>query len=437
VIDANVRKGIFQMNQTSDPKPPEGEAVVPEPASVDSAGSDDPASLDASAEPGSDPATVQQRNGFWLAWLALLSAFAALTLALWSAWLTQGVDETATDPALGALESRLASAERSVRELSDDAARTQKDRVDAAEFRSLEARLLAAEQAATNRPSDPALEMLVRRVEQVEAERARDLAALRDRLSQIEQAAAAGLGRFEQQLAALGDEAASGNDRVEAERQALVRIEELLVAGRDRLELFGDAESARKVWGEAVIRLERMESSAFGSLLQRLRAERDALAAVSSSDRAAIVSVLLGASSEVGEWRVAGDETSERRADAATDVAAETRWRARFGRVFDRLVRVERLDIEHLDPAELDSARRSVAALLETLALAVARRDDAVAARLAAVAERRIRRLFDSGDAPVGALIQRLGTLANPQQISELPLNASGLELRRLIEARQ
>jgi len=428
------------MNQTSDPKPPEGEAVVPEPASADSAdsaGSDDPDSLDASAEPGADPAPVQRRTGHWLAWLALLSAFAALALALWSVWLTQGVDKTATDPALGALESRLTSAERSVRELSNDAARIPEDRVDAAEFRRLEARMLAAEQAASNRSSDPALEMLVRRVEQVEAEHARDLAALRDRLSQIEQAAAAGIDRFEQQLASLGDAAASGNDRAEFERQALVRIEELLVAGRDRLELFGDQDSARKAWGEAITRLERMESSAFEVLLQRLRAERDALAAVSSSDRAAIVSVLLGAASEVGQWRVAGEVTSERRADAATDVAADTHWRARFGRVFDRLVRVERLDIEHLDPAELDSAQRSVAAILETLALAVARRDDAVAARLAAVAERRIRRLFDSGDAPVGALLQRLATLANPQQIPELPLNASALELRRLIEARQ
>jgi len=101
------------------------------------------------------------------------------------------------------------------------------------------------------------------------------------------------------------------------------------------------------------------------------------------------------------------------------------------------MVRVERVDIEYLDPAELDAARRSICAILETLALAVARRDDAVAARLAAVAERRVRRLFDSSEAQVAALIQRLGALANPQQIPELSLDASALELRRLVEARQ
>jgi hypothetical protein len=102
--------------------------------------------------------------------------------------------------------------------------------------------------------------------------------------------------------------------------------------------------------------------------------------------------------------------------------------------VFERLVRVDRVDIQYLDPAELDAARSSLAALFETMALTVARRDDEVTARLAAEAQRRIRELFETREPSISALMQRLGTLASPPATPELPLDASMNELRRLIE---
>lgn len=425
------------MSDASDSKPDNGEAVMAEhPAPEGVVGGDGTKgeSLPENAH-STSPARAGRPAGQALAWLALLLSIAALALAGGSFWSAGNEQASEPDPALAAFEARLDDLQRSLRQAADRAANA----VDAETVRRLESRIASVEQSAAE-PDEPVAN-LQQRLERAEVEFNRGLDAVRERVveteraSRSEQARIERLEQFEQQRAAAEPEPGLSAEQFSLEQAALIRIEGLLAAARDRLQLLGDLQTARQAWAEAIVRIEGLDSTEFDGLLQRLRAERDALAAASTRDHAADISALFAASNDVLRWPLSLDTGRPEAESEDNDSGTDSGWQARFGRVFERLVRVERVDIQYLDPAEIDATRQSLAALLETTALAVARRDNEVTARLAAEAQSRIRALFETGDPSISALIQRLGALSAPQTAPEPPLDASTMELRRLIEA--
>jgi uncharacterized protein HemX len=424
------------MSDASDSKPDNGEAVLAEHQAMK--GDEVVDGVETATPPESDRAasSAPRRTGAgpWPMWLALLLSVVALALAGGLHWSDGSEPDLAPDPALTALDRRIDELQRSLSRSVDQAV----DAVDAEAVRQLELRIASVEQAAT-RP-DERMAALQQRLERTESELDRSLAAVRQRIAEAEQASRSRqerleqLEQIEQQRVDQAREPGLSSGPANAANMALMRIEELLAAARDRLQLLGDVQTARKAWAEAIVRVEGLDAPEFDGLLQRLRAERDALAAVSIRDDAVEISALFAASNDVLLWPARRDSDAMEPGPEELDSRTDSGWRARFGRVFERLVRVDRVDIQYLDPAELDAARSSLAALFETMALTVARRDDEVTARLAAEAQRRIRELFETREPSISALMQRLGTLASPPATPELPLDASMNELRRLIE---
>ncbi|GAB4171037.1 MAG: hypothetical protein Kow0020_05530 [Wenzhouxiangellaceae bacterium] len=293
------------------------------------------------------------------------------------------------------------------------------------------------------------LEDAVQRIESESRRHRGELKGLETRLAQVD-------SRVNDRLAELAGTAAavtglenrlSGIERTLAALQSqsrvapelarlpdLLRMQLLLGAARDRLRMAGDVAGARVAWAQALDQVRTWPDERYRELASRLEAELDALRAMKTAESADTISALLAAADAIQSLPLAGERNPSSASPAEVE---EGGWRGRIRNVLDRLVRVERAVPGQLNPAEIDSLRARITAMLEATAVALARGDGASASVLAEATAGHIRRAFDTDAVEVQGVLQQLESVARAQSLPALALDGALAEIRRLIEAGQ
>nr|WP_246505575.1 uroporphyrinogen-III C-methyltransferase [Coralloluteibacterium stylophorae] len=205
----------------------------------------------------------------------------------------------------------------------------------------------------------------------------------------------------------------------------LDEVELLLSLGRQRLELAGDIDAARRAYAAARDVLRNAEDPAYTNLRQSLEQELAALRAVGEDPRDRAVGELAALESALPQLPAPTLMAQDDDATAATPGTAE--------RLLSRLVRVRRSDaddVERVAPAERAAALQALRVEL-TLARVAAERRDAMAFDDAiGRIETRLGHLF--ADTPeVRERRERLRALAGRPLDFEVPLLGSTLEQLR------
>lgn len=381
-----------------------------------------------------------------MAWLALLTALAAIALASRPYWAPAeeeqgGPPAAAADVAaeVAALDGRIESMAERVDRLNaaDDDVREALD----AQVVGLEQALASQrDEAATLRDElaslrdeleqglqDPeALDAMARRVGRLEGTQSSGEASLEARMASLEQ-------RIEQRVAALQDQLGNlGADleavgQARARRLALVHARSLLVQGRDAWMLNGDDESARSSWARAASRLADLEGlmrspddPALMDAMDRLARAAERLQGPQVADRVASLDQLAAASADWPQAPVSDVDDSGGQAEPLDDDSPGT-WRDRVAGAFGALVTVEAIDDAPPTPVELDRARTRIAASLNAAAIATARQDWATVSMLLEHAAVVIEGVLDANAGPVRDALERLGELGTAPEAPVLP----------------
>ena len=370
-----------------------------------------------------------KRGGGGPGWIALILAVGALAVAALPYILEPPAEQVESDveafPAddgralvqrLDAIEGELASAASDARSANDDVQSTA-DAV-ASEFERLgdeigalneEVEALAAGQDSL-RDASSSIDPLIERVGRLEGTQSSAEASLEARMSALEERIEQRVESMQQRLGSLGaDLEEAGRDS--ARRLALIHARALLIQGRDRLELAGDADGAQAAWrraqravqGEAV-------PERIGEAIERLVVAAADLSPVPVAER---VRALDGLARGAIDWPAPlDDDVAEREAPSAED---EDGWRSRMASAMGRLVRVESIDAALPNRAEVDQARERIHAALSAAAVAAAREDWSTAAAMVERAR------YTVSEDLVRQALERMDALMEPPGRPQLP----------------
>ncbi|MEX0915919.1 MAG: uroporphyrinogen-III C-methyltransferase [Wenzhouxiangellaceae bacterium] len=378
----------------------------------------DEAQLSAAGGDGSADQSARGRRSGPLAWIALLLALAAISLAshsFWSNWMDSesGEESSASMAQLEALTDRM-ERERSA---AMQRVRGDLDRL-ADEFEDAGPATAALSER---------IDRLGTRVERLQGEQNTELGGVRSRLDDLETEVGRRLELFEQRISNI-DSGLDRADRELATRLLLIEVDSLFAIAQDQLAVSAEPAAARRAWARGMQRLERLEGGQFRDLKEQARHEFELVEAFRPPDSTANVERLYRLAAEVGQWP--GTASRSEPADASGD---GTGWRARIGRVFDNLVKVENVDRAYIGPAEFDFAREQIRTTLQTAALALVRSRPDLAQPLIAEAADRIRHVFDADAAEVAGALEWLEGVAGDERIEPPSLEASRAEIARLL----
>ncbi|MFU8877944.1 MAG: hypothetical protein ACNA7E_07360 [Wenzhouxiangellaceae bacterium] len=250
------------------------------------------------------------------------------------------------------------------------------------------------------------LQSLAGRVEQQAGQHNSELGALRGRLDSLESEFSSGLERLSARLEQ-ADRHSELSARELTERLRLIEIAQLLAMADNAIGISGDRTAAEAALERIVRRSSTIEAPGWQRLHEAAQHDLNAVRDWSPAAGADDIRSLLSTAQAVASWPV-GPVTDP---PSAHD-PEQSGWRDRFGRIFGELVRVETLDPQQLSPVELDRARQRVQLLLEAGALALARREHAIANELIGQARDAIEQIFDPGHRQVGSALTMFDALA-------------------------
>jgi len=350
----------------------------------------------------------RRRRGMLTAWFALLIALAALALASRGFWMPEPETQPRTE--------RLAELERQIDRLSERLPRIEQalsevnDELHAAidslpapvEIPALQARL----ESQLDERLESRLQSLAGRVEQQAGQHNSELGALRGRLDSLESEFSSGLERLSARLEQ-ADRHSELSARELTERLRLIEIAQLLAMADNAIGISGDRTAAEAALERIVRRSSTIDAPGWQRLHEAAQHDLNAVRDWSPAAGADDIRSLLSTAQAVASWPV-GPVTDPQ----SPHEPEQSGWRERFGRIFGELVRVETLDPQQLSPVELDRARQRVQLLLEAGALALARREHAIANELIGQARNAIEQLFEPGHRQVESALTMLDALA-------------------------
>lgn len=389
------------------------------------------------ADSGDHPGAsgTPKRRGGILGALALLVALGALGLAGAPYLIERTVEEDAADvPAFPAedgraLAERLATLERDLASTASDARSAADDAQAAAgglaeEFERLSRRIEVLDQEADTlaagqdelRNRTSSIDPLIERVGRLEGTQSSAEASLEARMAALEERIEQRVESMQQRLGSLGaDLEEAGQDS--ARRLALIHAGALLIQGRDRLELTGDANGARAAWRRAqrAVRGGPVPERT-GDAIDRLVQAAADLAPLAVAERVRALDAL---AQGAAEWPAPGDEDV---ADNDTPgAAADDGWRSRMSSAMGRLVRVESIDSALPNRAEVDQARERIQAALSAAAVAAAREDWPTAGAMVERAQFDVEDFLDTDATEVRQALQRMDELIEAPARPQLP----------------
>lgn len=360
-----------------------------------------------------------RRGGGVLGGLALLVALAALGASAWLAYQAylepteenagQQLQALATlEQSIETLQERLAGIDR---EQQNDRERLGRiaDRVD-----SREAQLAPLEQG-LGRVDErtAALGQQVRAMEEALVDRTAETADLRRRLEAAVE-----------QLDARGD-LQREVDRDLRQQMLMLEAASLLRIGQDLAEVQGDSRQAQRVFERARVRLERVDDARLEPVRRSLVREIEALATHDGPNLDAELARLerLGRESESWPLQLPGSGPT---ADPAPEETGDG-WRARLGRSFGALVRVESRDALGRDEEQFEAAGEHMKLRLLAAELALMRRDAAALGTQMEAAIALLEAWFEPGAEPVVAARAEFQRLAGLDLNPEPPALGSAL----------
>lgn len=360
------------------------------------------------------------------AYFALLVAVGALGGVAWLWWQDVG-EPPAAATRTAELEQRL---ERQV-----GALRTRIDEV-AAEAREREERVTGL------RDRLDRLDESRERLASVSDGREQRVAGLRERVDELARQRSDGESRLdslEQRIDRLGGDVESLSNRFDvravdaAQIASLLTVADLLATARTRVEVSGDFEAAAAAYRLASERLEAMDAVRFDRLRERVAAEREAVAAVSSPDWASLSGTLATLADGAGRWPRAGvDEPS---APVPGTERPDDGWWSGVRSSLGQLVRITPPDRVSMDDAAFEALRERIRLHLVAAQMAAARHDAALLSHHADRAKRLLKAHFQSSNAAVSSALETLEAMSATEAPDVPELGSALDELQRLLDA--
>jgi uroporphyrin-3 C-methyltransferase len=222
---------------------------------------------------------------------------------------------------------------------------------------------------------------------------------------------------------------------------ALAEVEYLLILAEQRLALMQDAETARAALEAVERRLEGLHASGLDAVRAQVAVDRLRLAEVRAPDLGHWMGVIDRVAAQSERLPLRSAAAAEQAGTPAGDPGEQSRWRRLLHAVWQELrgmVIVRRgAPGPALFPAERHLLTQGLLLKIESVRLALLRRDASALQATALDAAAWIRRWFDTGDGGVRASIAQLEELAALDVAPALPDITSSMEtLRALIRER-
>jgi uroporphyrin-3 C-methyltransferase len=351
-----------------------------------------------------------------IAWLALLLAAAAAALSGYLWWLERasGAEDFGRQTAIQDLQRVQSGLEQSLREIESRLVLVEQDD-GAAELSALKSGIEAAQGRAAE-------------IAQRSADDRAAIEAIGTSLLGLDQRVAVA----ETGIAALAVRGDSPGKRMD-----LAEVEYLLRLASERLQLFGDPDSADRSLALADERLAALEDPLYLPVRQRIASSRRALAAIPVPDTVLLSERISNLQSGIPALPFPGERSAPKPVD---ETAADDGVWARFKRTMSGLVTVRRRvdqDARILGLEDRDYVRQGLWLQLESARLAVMRADAASWMLSLQRAGETLSSRFDRQAPQVGRAMAEVEALRQTQIVGERPdISAPWAQLRLLREGR-